>query len=284
MKRLSWSIMAGFSLLLSLLLLSCGYVKKDEFQKQLSTQRVDFNEKVQVAQETAIEARDRADKNLETARKEIAKAREDAIATAMEKDVETLATARAIMEKADNEVRIAAEKAAEKALADAKASAMAEDEKVKQVAKMAADKALSAAEEADRKALLAAKEAELAKELPRPKDGEKFFVYFDLGQAKWKKEGDAELAKVAEMIKSKPGAEVSIVGHTDDAPVVKSRKYRNNWELSQARAEAVKEHLVNKLGIPAETIKGTAGMAFYSPAGAKKSLNRRTEITVIPND
>ncbi len=282
MRRLSW-LTAGVSLLLSLALLSCGYVKKDEFGKQLTAQRMDFDEKVQMAQSAAVEATDKADRNLETARKEIAKAKEEAISAAMAKDAETLAAARASMEEGDNAVKSAAEKAAQKAMADANAFARAEDEKVKQTAKMAADKALSAAEEADRKAMQAAKEAELAKELPRPRVGTKFVVYFNLGQTRWKKEGDAELAKAAEMIKSHPNAEVTIVGHTDDTPVVRSRRYKSNWELSQARAEAVKEHLVKKLGVPAEAIKGTTGSAYYNPAGSSGSLNRRTEVIVIPS-
>jgi chemotaxis protein MotB len=278
MRRLSW-LTTGVSLVLSLVLLSCGYVKKDEFEEQLSVQRMDLDEKVQVAQSAAVEATDKADKNLETARKEIAKAKEEAISAAMAKDAETLAAARASIEAGDNAVKSAAEKAAQKALADSNAFARTEDEKVKQAAKMAADKALSAAEEADRKATQAAREAELAKELPRPKDDIKYVVYFDLGQAKWKKEGDAELAKAAEMIRSYAKAEVRIEGHTDDTPIVRTRRYKSNWELSQARAEAVKDHLF-KLGVPAETIKQTKGLAFYSPTGASKPLNRRTEVIV----
>jgi chemotaxis protein MotB len=278
MRKVSW-LVAGISLILSLALMSCGYIKKDEFDKQLSDHKMDVDQKVQLAQDAAVEASDKADKNLELAKQEIAKAKEEAIAAASEKDMETLAAAKASSEEGDNAVRQAAEKAAAKALSDAKAVAMAEDEKVKQAAKQASDKALSAAEEADRKAAMAAKEAELAKELPESKEPKKFVVFFNLGQTKWKKENDVELEKAADLIKSNPNAWVRIEGHTDNTPVIKSG-HLNNWGLSQARANSVKDHLVKKLGVPAEAIKESIGIAFYKPMGAKNSTNRRTEVYV----
>lgn len=278
MRKVSW-LVVGVSLVLSLALMSCGYVKKDEFEKQLSDQKIDLDQKIQLAQDAASEAGNKADGNLEIARQEIAKAKEEAISTAADKDAETLAAAKASMEEADNQVRLAAEKSADKALADAKASAMAEDEKVKAAAKMASDKALSAAEEADRKAAQAAKEAEVAKELPKPPVPDVFTVYFGLGATKWIKEADAELEKAANMIKSNPSAEVRIEGHTDNTPVIRSG-YLNNWGLSQARAQAVKDHLVKNLGVPEEAIKETIGMAFYKPLGVKNSMNRRVEVII----
>lgn len=281
MRKVSWLI-AGISLILSLALMSCGYVKKDEFDKQLSDHKMDVDQKVQLAQDAAAEGSDKADKNLETARQEIAKAKEEAIAAASEKDMETLTAAKASSAEGDSAVRKAAEKAASKALADAKATAMAEDEKVKQAAKQASDKALSAAEEADRKAAMAAKEAELAKELPKPKEPVKFVVNFNLGMTKWRKEGDAELQKVADLVKSNPNAWIRVEGHTDNTPVIKSG-YLNNWGLSQARANSVKDQLV-KMGVPAEAIKETIGVAFYKPAGGKNSANRRAEVYVYMND
>ena len=94
MRKVSWLI-AGVSLLLSLALISCGYVKKDEFEKQLSDQQMEIDQKVQLAQDAAAEAGDKADRNLEVARQEIAKAKEEAISAAAEKDMETLAVAKA---------------------------------------------------------------------------------------------------------------------------------------------------------------------------------------------
>jgi GNAT superfamily N-acetyltransferase len=101
--------------------------------------------------------------------------------------------------------------------------------------------------EADKRAEEAARQAEIAKTLPKVTGPDVFTVYFDPGKIAIKPEGVSELEKAAAMIKENPGAIVKIHGHADNTPVVYS-KFRNNWLLSQARAEAVKNYLVDKLG------------------------------------
>lgn len=283
MRKVSW-LVAGISLLVCIALMGCGYAKKDEVEAQLADQKMDADQKIQLAQDAAAAASDKADKALATAREEIEKAKVEAVAMMDEKDGKTLATAKSSMEAGDEAVSRAAKEAAAKALADANATAMAEDEKVRQAAKKAADDAMRAAEEADRRAEQAAKEAEVAKELPKPKEPIVFTVYFALGQVKLQDEDLPKLEKAAELIKANPNAFVKIEGHTDNVPVVHSTKYRNNWGLSQARAEVVKNYLVDKLGVPAESINETIGVAFYKPAASNsvkdRKLNRRVEVIV----
>jgi len=287
MRKVSW-LVAGVSILLSMVLISCGYVKKDELDQQLTDYKMETDQKVQLAQDAAVEASGKADKVLTTARAEIATAKGEAISAAEEKDTAAMASAKSSMEAGDMAVKKSAVEAANKALADAKAAAIAEDEKVKQVAKESADKAMSAAEEADRKARRAAEEAELAKELPKPKKPIVFTVYFDLGQTKLKSEGVAELERAADAIKSCTGATVTIEGHTDNVPVISSTRYKNNWGLSQARAQVVKKQLVEKLGVSEEVIKETLGVAFYKPVSSDSSkgrkMNRRVEVILTPGD
>ncbi|MBD3180645.1 OmpA family protein [Candidatus Poribacteria bacterium] len=283
MKKLSW-LTVVVSIVLSIALISCGYVKKDEFEKQLSDHKMEVEQKIQLAQDAAAEASKKADANLATAREEIEKTQGETIAIAEEKDVETLAKAKENMAEGDQAVRKAAEEAASKALTDAKAAAMANDEKVKKAASEAADKAMGAAKEADRKAAMAAEEAEVAKMLPKPKEPTVFTVYFSLGQTKLSKEAIAEIEKAAEAIKSRPDDVVKIEGHTDNTPVIKSTRYMNNWGLSQARANVVKNHLVNKLGIAADRIDETIGVAFYEPKSTSNKMNRRAEVIIIPAD
>jgi len=265
MRKVSW-LVAGISLLLSVALLSCGYAKRDEVEKELTDQKMDLDQKIQLAQDAAAAASDKADAALVTAKEEIGKAKEEVIATAEEKDAETLAVAKSSIEAGDAAVKTAAEEAASKALADSKAAAMAEDEKVKQ----------------------AAEEAELAKELPKPKESIVFTVYFALGQTKINDDGKAELERAANAIEAHPSAVVRIEGHTDNIPVIRSTKYMNNWGLSQARAQAVKNHLVETLGVSAESIKEAIGVAFYKPVAPNDSksrhLNRRVEVILMPQD
>jgi chemotaxis protein MotB len=268
--------------------MSCGYAKRDEVEKQLADNKMDADQKIQLAQDAAAEAGDKADKALVTAKEEIEKAKVESVAVMEEKDANTLTVAKSSMEAGDAAVGRAAKEAAAKALSDANVTAMAEDEKVRQAAKKAADKAMSAAEEADRRAEQAAKESELANELTKPKVPTVFTVYFNLGQVKLKKDDLAELEKAAEAIKASSNAVVKIEGHTDNVPVVHSTIYKNNWGLSQARAEAVKKHLVDKLGVPAESIDETIGVAFYKPVVSNsvkaRKLNRRVEIIITPED
>jgi type VI secretion system protein ImpK len=176
-----------------------------------------------------------------------------------------------------------AQDAASKALTEANSYAMAEDEKVKQLARESAEKAMSIAKEADRKAQEAAKQAELAKELPKPGAIAVYTVYFDSGKAEIKTEYIAELEKAAGAIKEDPEAAVRIEGHADNTPVVYS-KYGSNWVLSQARANVVKDYLVDKLGVPIASIKSAIGFAEYRPIASNdvsnRWQNRRAEVIV----
>ena len=284
MRKVSW-LAAGISLLLIVALMGCGYAKRDVVEAQMADQKAETDQKIQLAQDAAASADGKADMALATAREEIGVAKAEAIATAEQKDAEAMAAAKSSMEAGDASVKKAAEMAAAKALADANAIAMAEDEKVKQAAKDAAEKAMSAAEEADRKAANAASEAELAKTLPEPKVPTVFSVYFNLGQATIKTEGKEELGKAADFIKANTGASVKIEGHTDNVPVIHSSQYKNNWGLSQARAKAVMKYMVDELGISADVVKETIGVAFYKPVAANtgkdKAKNRRVDVIVM---
>ncbi len=278
MKRISW-LMTLLSLTLVISLIGCGgYVKKDELEKQLSDQKMSIDQKIQLAQDSAATANDKAEKAL-AATKQMDKLKEEILTVVDGKIDSALVTA-----KTDpQEIRRIAEDAANKAVNDAKAFVLEEDEKIKQMAKEAADKAMNAAMEAERKAQEAAREAEIAKTLPKFAEPKKFVVYFDPGKAVIKSEGIAELEKAAAAIKDNPNAKVRIEGHADNTPVVYS-KYRNNWLLSQARANAVKDYLVEKLGVPADALKDAVGFGEFKPAApndkAKKWENRRAEIII----
>lgn len=285
MRNLKW-LVVGTALLLCMVLMGCGYAKKDIIEKQIADQKIELEQKIQLVQDTATQqTNEKTDKVLVTARSEIAKAKEEAIAAADEKDMVVNQLSTKIDSNDASAKRMAAEAAAN-ALAEAKANAMSEDEKVKDAAKKAADKALSAAEEADRKAVQAAKEAELAKELPKSKAPMVFTVYFDLGKTNVKSEGMEELQKAADAIKTNPDAKVKIEGHTDNTPVIRA-KFLNNWALSQARAEAVKSYLMKDLGVSEDAIGEVTGFAFYKPAspndtGKGRQMNRRVDITIMP--
>lgn len=111
-------------------------------------------------------------------------------------------------------------------------------------------------------------------------------ILFASGRAEIRKEGEAVLKKVADLVKSKwAGHTIRIDGHTDNDPIHKSAKlFQDNWHLSAMRGLTVLRFLV-KQGVPAEKIY-VAGFGETRPIGpndsrAHKSKNRRVEVVVV---
>jgi chemotaxis protein MotB len=270
-----------FILLMTMAFISCGgYVKKDELEKQLSERKMYMEQEVQLAQDSAAVANDKAAKALD-ATKGLDRMKGEILSSVDTKIDSAMASVKSIN---DDSLKLIAQDAASKALSDARSFSMAEDEKIKQLAKEAADKAMNAAMEADQKAQEAARQAELAKELPKPGASVAVFtVYFDSGKAKLKPEGITELENAARAIKEDSNAVVKIMGHADNTPVVYS-KYRNNWLLSQVRSEVVRKYLTENLGVSEDYIKDNVGFAEYKPTAPNdknnKWQNRRVEVII----
>jgi chemotaxis protein MotB len=112
-------------------------------------------------------------------------------------------------------------------------------------------------------------------------------LFFDSGQAVLKPEGRAELDKVASAVMELSGkipGEIAWVlrvdGHTD-VRAISSPQFKNNWELSSARAISVVQYLITK-GIPPQRLVA-AGFGEFQPIDPEKtdeaySRNRRIEL------
>jgi chemotaxis protein MotB len=112
-------------------------------------------------------------------------------------------------------------------------------------------------------------------------------VFFDSGQAVLKPEGRTELDKLAtalaELATKIPGEIAWVLrvdGHTD-VRAINSAQFKNNWELSAARAISVVQYLVSK-GIPPQRLVA-AGFGEFQPIDTDKtdeaySRNRRIEL------
>lgn len=103
-------------------------------------------------------------------------------------------------------------------------------------------------------------------------------VLFASGQATLKTEAKKELDGIVRTLNSKySGHHVRIEGYTDsDQP--KKGKYKTNEALSEARADAVRDYLVQK-GISSNMISAV-GMGSSKPKATKKD-SRRVEIVVV---
>ncbi len=108
-------------------------------------------------------------------------------------------------------------------------------------------------------------------------------VLFPPGGADLSIEGEAEIAKVAAILRSVASdipAELDWVirvdGHTDNIPLISTGKYSDNWELSQGRALSVVRYMVNSLGIPPERLSAN-GFGQYQPVNTEDSSEARAQ-------
>ena len=105
-------------------------------------------------------------------------------------------------------------------------------------------------------------------------------VFFDPGAATLKSSAKASLDKVISALNRGKYASkgIRIEGHTDSTPIRVS-KWKDNMELSVARAKAVQTYLASK-GIDAGRIT-TKGFGDTKPRSTDLSKNRRVEIVVL---
>jgi chemotaxis protein MotB len=113
-------------------------------------------------------------------------------------------------------------------------------------------------------------------------------VLFPVGGSDLDDAGRAEMDKLAtallDLAREIP-AEINWVlrvdGHTDNSPLTGTGRYRDNWELSSARATSVVKHLISR-GVPANRLVA-AGFGEFQPLAQGdtpdvRSQNRRIEL------
>jgi chemotaxis protein MotB len=110
-------------------------------------------------------------------------------------------------------------------------------------------------------------------------------VLFDSGKTDIKRDGQAALAKVAQVLAGIPDRHYVVAGHTDNVPIHTSH-FPSNWELSTARAVEVTKLLVAN-GVRPELL-AASGYGEFDPVAANdtpdhKAQNRRIEIVLQPN-
>ena len=124
-------------------------------------------------------------------------------------------------------------------------------------------------------------------------DGDRFVfsseVLFEPGRATLSDLGRGEIANVAQILRDvskdiPPSIDwvIRVDGHTDNVPLSGTGQYRNNWELSQARALSVVLYMVESQGIPPERLSAN-GFGEYQPLNTDntpeaRAQNRRIEL------
>lgn len=107
-------------------------------------------------------------------------------------------------------------------------------------------------------------------------------LLFQSGRARLDDRSRATIGRIAAIVRPLPNL-LRIEGHTDDLPP-SGPFYRDNWELSTARALAVLDEL-RRLGLPPERL-AAAGYAGYRPLvpntdEAARARNRRVDILIL---
>lgn len=110
-------------------------------------------------------------------------------------------------------------------------------------------------------------------------------VLFKSGEADLSTAGEDALTEVASALKELPGRRFMVAGHTDNTPVTQT-DYKDNWELSTARAVTVTEFLIKKGLDPKNLVAAGYGQydAIASNRTAKgRAENRRIELELLPD-
>ena len=114
-------------------------------------------------------------------------------------------------------------------------------------------------------------------------------VLFPVGSAELAPAGRAEIAKIADILRSIAGDipegidwVIRVDGHTDDVPLSGQGAFKDNWELSQARALSVVRYMCDFLGIPPDRLVAN-GFGQYQPVNPAntpeaRAQNRRIEL------
>ncbi|HTN42648.1 MAG TPA: OmpA family protein [Nitrospiria bacterium] len=113
---------------------------------------------------------------------------------------------------------------------------------------------------------------------------------FKPGSAEIKPMGLKLLDRVGQILKLEPDQPIRIEGYTDNVPIGSRRsdKFRNNWELSAARAVNVVRYLSGPVGIPPARLSASAFADNHPVASNQtkegRARNSRIEIVVLPTD
>ncbi|MEM9583606.1 MAG: peptidoglycan -binding protein [Pseudomonadota bacterium] len=114
-------------------------------------------------------------------------------------------------------------------------------------------------------------------------------VLFQPARANLSAAGQAEIAKVADILLSvaddipeELNWVIRVDGHTDNSPLSGQGQFRDNWELSQARALSVVRYMSGTLGIPPARLAAN-GFGEYQPINTDdtpeaRAQNRRIEL------
>lgn len=110
-------------------------------------------------------------------------------------------------------------------------------------------------------------------------------LLFKSGSATVEAKGVDALQKLADVLNKNPDIQILVEGHTDNVPI-KTAVYKDNWDLSVARATSITRLLSEKYAVSSTRLTASGRGEFYPKASNDtpegKAKNRRTEIILSP--
>ena len=110
-------------------------------------------------------------------------------------------------------------------------------------------------------------------------------VTFRPGEAETLEDSKPILDNIARVIQQHDTFQIEIEGHTDNVPI-KTSVYKDNWDLSVARATSIVRILSADYGIPPTQLTASGKGEYFPKAdnetAAGRAKNRRTEIILSP--
>lgn len=98
--------------------------------------------------------------------------------------------------------------------------------------------------------------------------------------------GKEALKSLAEVLNNTPDITVVIEGHTDSIPI-KTARFRDNWDLSTARATSIVRILTRDYGFDSKRITASGKGEFHpvqtNETAPGRAGNRRTEVILSPD-
>ncbi|TCO79940.1 flagellar motor protein MotB [Marinisporobacter balticus] len=115
-------------------------------------------------------------------------------------------------------------------------------------------------------------------------------VLFDSGYAQLKPVAKKTLEFIADLLKQEEFIEkyIRIEGHTDADPIIHSKKFPTNWELSVTRASNVVRFLIEEADMSPQKLSAS-GYSKYHPVAPNDSVenkakNRRVDIVILRSE
>jgi len=111
-------------------------------------------------------------------------------------------------------------------------------------------------------------------------------LMFKSGSAEVEAKGKDALTILARVLNANPDFEIAVEGHTDNVPITNSKIYKDNWDLSVARATSMVRlltdlHKVSPLRVTASG-RGEFDPKATNSTAEGRAQNRRTEIILSP--